>query len=204
MLGVATGLAEAGFIPFAYSIATFASMRPYEFLRNGAALHELPVRLVGMGAGLDYGHNGVTHYALEDVGIMRVQPSVTTVSRPRTRTRRGARCTRRSNTRARSTSACARAAPRAGSRRALRARSCRPDRRRPGSRADRARRHGGTAVRGGPRRSSATAQRGGRGRLQLQPLAARRPRRAARPRSRSRSRSSPTTATAASGRSSRR
>jgi transketolase len=76
MLGLATGLADAGFLPFAYSIATFASMRPYEFLRNGAALHELPVRLVGMGAGLDYGHNGVTHYALEDVAIMRVQPSV--------------------------------------------------------------------------------------------------------------------------------
>jgi transketolase len=80
MLGVATGLADAGYLPFAYSIATFASMRPYEFLRNGAALHELPVRLVGMGAGMDYGHNGVTHYALEDVGIMRVQPSVTIVA----------------------------------------------------------------------------------------------------------------------------
>jgi transketolase len=80
MLGVATGLAEAGFVPFAYSIATFASMRGYEFLRNGPALHELPVRIVGMGAGLDYGHNGVTHYALEDVAIMRVQPSVATVA----------------------------------------------------------------------------------------------------------------------------
>jgi transketolase len=80
MLGVATGLADAGFLPFAYSIATFATMRPYEFLRNGAALHRLPVRLVGMGAGLDYGHNGVTHYALEDVALMRVQPGVSTVA----------------------------------------------------------------------------------------------------------------------------
>jgi transketolase len=80
MLGIATGLADAGFVPFAYSIATFASMRPYEFLRNGAALHRLPVRLVGMGAGLDYGHNGVTHYALEDVALMRVQPDVCTVA----------------------------------------------------------------------------------------------------------------------------
>ena len=35
MIGVATGLAEAGFVPFAYSIATFASLRPYEFIRNG-------------------------------------------------------------------------------------------------------------------------------------------------------------------------
>jgi transketolase len=80
MLGLAAGLGEAGFRPFAYSIATFASMRGYEFLRNGALLHELPVRLVGMGGGLDYGHNGVTHYALEDVGIMRVQPSMTIVA----------------------------------------------------------------------------------------------------------------------------
>jgi transketolase len=80
MLGLATGLADAGLLPFAYSIATFASMRPYEFLRNGAALHELPVRLVGMGAGFDYGHNGVTHYALEDVAIMRAQPAVSTVA----------------------------------------------------------------------------------------------------------------------------
>ena len=44
MLGVATGLAASGFTPFAYSIATFASMRGYEFFRNGPILHELPVR----------------------------------------------------------------------------------------------------------------------------------------------------------------
>jgi transketolase len=80
LLGVATGLAEAGFRPYAYSIATFASMRPYEFFRNGAALHRLPVRLVGVGSGFDYGPNGATHYALEDVGIMRLQPEVTVVA----------------------------------------------------------------------------------------------------------------------------
>lgn len=79
MLGMATGLAEGGFVPFAYSIATFASMRGYEFLRNGAALHRLPVRIVGVGAGFDYGLNGVSHYALEDVALMRAQPSMTVV-----------------------------------------------------------------------------------------------------------------------------
>lgn len=80
MLGVATGLAEAGFVPFAYSIATFATLRPYEFIRNGPALHELPVRIVGVGGGFDYGHNGVTHFALEDYAVMRTQPRVTTVA----------------------------------------------------------------------------------------------------------------------------
>jgi transketolase len=79
MLGMATGLAESGYIPFAYSIATFASMRPYEFIRNGAVLHGLPVRIVGIGGGFDYGHNGSTHYALEDVGILRVQAGLSVV-----------------------------------------------------------------------------------------------------------------------------
>jgi transketolase len=74
MVAIATGLAEAGYRPFVYSIATFASMRPYEFIRNGPALHELPVRIVGVGGGFDYAHNGVTHHALEDVAIMRAQP----------------------------------------------------------------------------------------------------------------------------------
>jgi transketolase len=79
MVGVATGLAEAGFIPFTYSIATFASLRPYEFIRNGPVAHRLPVRIVGVGGGLDYGHNGISHYALEDVAIMRAQPGMTVV-----------------------------------------------------------------------------------------------------------------------------
>lgn len=80
MVGMATGLAEAGYTPYVYSIATFASMRGYEFVRNGAILHELPVRVVGVGGGMDYGHNGVTHYAIEDAGIMRVQPGIAVVA----------------------------------------------------------------------------------------------------------------------------
>lgn len=80
MVGLATGLAEAGCTPYVYSIATFASMRAYEFIRNGPILHHLPVRVVGVGGGVDYGHNGVTHYALEDAAIMRVQPGIAVVA----------------------------------------------------------------------------------------------------------------------------
>ena len=80
MTGMATGLAEAGFVPFTYSIAPFAALRPFEFIRNGAALHRLPVRIVGVGGGFDYGQNGITHFALEDIGIMRMQPAVTVVA----------------------------------------------------------------------------------------------------------------------------
>jgi transketolase len=80
MTGVATGLAEAGLVPFTYSIATFAALRPYEFVRNGPALHDLPVRVVGVGGGFDYGHNGITHFALEDYAVMRTQPRMMVVS----------------------------------------------------------------------------------------------------------------------------
>ena len=80
MVGVATGLAEAGFVPFVYSIATFASMRAYEFIRNGPILHRLPVRIVGVGGGFDYGHAGPSHHGLEDIGIMRLQPGLTVLA----------------------------------------------------------------------------------------------------------------------------
>lgn len=80
MVGVATGLAEAGFLPFVYSIAPFAALRPYEFIRNGPILHHLQVRVVGVGGGIEYSHNGVTHYGLEDVAVMRVQPGITVVA----------------------------------------------------------------------------------------------------------------------------
>ena len=80
MLGVATGLAEAGFVPFVYSIATFATSGPYEFVRNGPVLHRLPVRIVGVGGGLEYGMNGLTHYALEDIAVMRTQPGMTVLA----------------------------------------------------------------------------------------------------------------------------
>ncbi len=79
MIGVATGLADAGFRPYAYSIAPFASMRPFEFIRNGPVAHHLPVRIVGMGMGFEYGHSGPTHYALEDIGVLRTLPGLTIV-----------------------------------------------------------------------------------------------------------------------------
>jgi transketolase len=77
LMGVATGLADAGFTPYCYSIATFASLRGFEFFRNGAVWHNLPVRLVGMGGGFEYGSAGMTHHALEDIGVMRTLPRVT-------------------------------------------------------------------------------------------------------------------------------
>jgi transketolase len=80
MVGMATGLAEAGYVPFVYSIATFAALRSYEFIRNGPVLHNLPVRIVGVGPGLDYGPNGITHWALEDVAVLRPLPGLAVIA----------------------------------------------------------------------------------------------------------------------------
>src|SRR5258706_1784213 len=80
MVGVAPGMAEAGFLPYCYSIATFAFLRPFEFIRNGPVAHRLPVRIIGVGAGSDYSFDGMTHYALEDLALARTQPGLTVYS----------------------------------------------------------------------------------------------------------------------------
>jgi len=80
MVGIATGLASCGYIPYLYSIATFASMRAYEQIRNGPVLHRLPVRIAGIGGGFEYGHAGPTHAALEDLGILRMQPGLSVIA----------------------------------------------------------------------------------------------------------------------------
>ena len=80
MVGMSTGLAEAGYIPFLYSIGTFASLRGYEFLRNGPILHQLPVRVIGVGGGMEYSAAGTTHHSIDDVGVMRAQPGIRVIA----------------------------------------------------------------------------------------------------------------------------
>jgi len=80
MIGMATGLAEAGFKPYTYSIATFATLRPYEFIRNGPVAHRLPVRVIGVGAGFEYGTAGNTHHCLEELAALRPLSGLTIVS----------------------------------------------------------------------------------------------------------------------------
>jgi len=76
MVALATGLAQGGFTPYCYSIATFASLRALEFIRNGPAVHNLPVRIIGVGPGFDYSNDGITHYALDDISALRAMPGV--------------------------------------------------------------------------------------------------------------------------------
>ena len=51
MIGIAAGLALKGFRPFCYTIATFTLYRPFEMVRVDLCYQNLPVTIIGMGAG---------------------------------------------------------------------------------------------------------------------------------------------------------
>lgn len=76
MIGMAAGMAMRGLRPFAYTIATFALFRPYEFVRNDLAYQNLPVTVVGVGGGVAYSQLGGTHHAMEDVAIACATPNM--------------------------------------------------------------------------------------------------------------------------------
>jgi len=80
MIGVATGLALEGKKVFCYSIANFPTLRCLEQIRNDVCYHNLPVCIVSGGAGLWYGNLGMTHWAVEDIAVMRALPNMAVVS----------------------------------------------------------------------------------------------------------------------------
>lgn len=80
MIGMAAGLALGGNKVFVYSIIPFLTMRPFEQIRNDLCYQNLDVVLIGAGAGLSYGILGPTHFAMEDVAIMRALPNMTVFS----------------------------------------------------------------------------------------------------------------------------
>ena len=76
LVGAAAGLALGGRIPVVHALATFLTMRAFEFIRSDVGLAGLPVKLVGSVPGFLSGANGPTHQAIEDVGLMRLVPGV--------------------------------------------------------------------------------------------------------------------------------
>ncbi|MFC1497440.1 transketolase family protein [Verrucomicrobiota bacterium] len=69
---IASGLAMEGKKTFAYAIAPFITLRPYEITKVAVAAMKLPITLVGVGAGFSYDDSGPTHHTLEDIALMRL------------------------------------------------------------------------------------------------------------------------------------
>lgn len=80
LVGVAAGLAYAGKVPFAYSIAPFLTSRAHDQIRVDVALARASVKLVGVGGGIGYGYLGPTHHAIDDLAAMRALPDLTVLT----------------------------------------------------------------------------------------------------------------------------
>lgn len=74
MVGAAAGLALRGRIPVVHALATFLTLRAFEFIRTDVGIGNLPVKLVGGVPGFLSEANGPTHQAIEDISLMRGIP----------------------------------------------------------------------------------------------------------------------------------
>jgi len=74
MVGAAAGLALRGRVPVLHALATFLTLRAFEFVRTDVGIGNLPVKLVGGVPGFLSDGNGPTHQAIEDVSLMRGIP----------------------------------------------------------------------------------------------------------------------------------
>jgi len=77
MMGVAGGLASAGFKPIAHTFGPFASRRCYDqvFLSAGYAKNDITV--IGTDPGICAAFNGGTHMSFEDVALYSAIPTAT-------------------------------------------------------------------------------------------------------------------------------
>ena len=77
MTGVSSGMAHLGLKPVTYTIATFNTIRCLEQIKLDICYPNLPVIIVGTGAGLSYASLGSTHHSLDDIALLRSIPNLT-------------------------------------------------------------------------------------------------------------------------------
>lgn len=80
LVGVAAGLARAGYQPLIYGLASFIPNRVYEFIKLQIALDGLPVTVIGDGGGLVYSTLGHSHQSLDDLALAGSLPNFSVFS----------------------------------------------------------------------------------------------------------------------------
>lgn len=80
MVGMAAGLARVGFRPFVYGLAAFVPIRTVEQIKLDIAHDDLPVVLLGDGAGFVYSYLGTSHQSTEDIACTRAIPGLAVLS----------------------------------------------------------------------------------------------------------------------------
>lgn len=79
MIGVASGLAMMGFIPFTVTFARFASKRAADQISLCVDYCKTNVRIVGAYAGIFTGAQGATQQMISDTAAMRSMPNMTVI-----------------------------------------------------------------------------------------------------------------------------
>lgn len=77
MIDVAAGMATAGKKVFTFGICSYVTMRCFEQIKFSVCSMNLPVTIIGVGAGFSFGFDGPTHHGTQDIGIMRMLPEMT-------------------------------------------------------------------------------------------------------------------------------
>lgn len=80
MTAIACGMALEGFQVYTYSIGNFPTLRCLEQIRNDVCYHDADVKIVSVGGGFSYGQLGMSHFATEDLAIMRALPNMIVVA----------------------------------------------------------------------------------------------------------------------------
>lgn len=76
MIGMCAGLALRGRKPVCHALATFLTLRAFEFIRTDVGISGLPVKITSFVPGFLSDGNGPTHQAIEDVSLMRGIPGM--------------------------------------------------------------------------------------------------------------------------------
>jgi transketolase len=78
-VSLAAGFAIEGFIPVVHSITPFIVERPFEQIKDDFCYQRLGGNIISTGASYDYGTDGMTHYGMGDVPILRTLPGMEVV-----------------------------------------------------------------------------------------------------------------------------
>ncbi len=77
MIDVAAGLAACGKKVFVYGICSYVTARCLEQIKFSVCSMNLPVVIIGVGAGFSFSFDGPSHHGIHDVGMMRMLPEMT-------------------------------------------------------------------------------------------------------------------------------
>lgn len=78
-VGLASGLARAGYLPLVHSFSNFLTRRAHDQVAVSVVWPGVNVKLIGGSAGLHDGRNGPSHMAIDDLGSMAALPGMMVV-----------------------------------------------------------------------------------------------------------------------------